>query len=92
MPLIKLLKFLGRTVFSIFRMIFVGFVTAIFCVYTVDYLTDASFGTFNIVITVVYFLLVCIFAVLFVEFFTYFQRKEKRLNVKRKDAAQYAIK
>ncbi|WP_456363881.1 hypothetical protein [Priestia aryabhattai] len=77
---------------SFFRILFVGFLSALFGVYTVDYLLSSSFGTFNLVIIATYFATVCTFAVLFVETFYFFQRRSKKKNLEKKDKDKYVLK
>lgn len=75
-----------------FRVLAVGLLSALFCVYTVDYLLSSSFGTFNLVIITVYFATICTFSVVFVEAFYFFQRKSKKKNVIDKDKEKYVLK
>ncbi|MGF7535706.1 hypothetical protein AAGG74_18795 [Bacillus mexicanus] len=86
------IKFPFRLILSLLRILFVGLFSGLFCVYTVDYLTSSSFGTFNLVIIAVYFTLVCIMAVLFVEIFTFLQRKSKKTTAIKKDKEKYDLK
>ncbi|MED4285525.1 hypothetical protein [Priestia megaterium] len=81
-----------QIVISLFRILFVGFLSALFCVYTVDYLLSSSFGTFNLVIIATYFATICTFAVIFVEMFYFFQRRSKKKNVVQKDKEKYVLK
>lgn len=88
----SILKFPLRFIVSVLRIIFVGLFSGLFCVYTVDYLTSSSFGTFNLVVIAVYFTLICIMCVLFVEIFTYLQRKSKKTTAIKKDKEKYDLK
>lgn len=76
----------------VIRVLLVGFLSAIFCVYTVDYLTSSSFGTFNLVLITVYFATICTFSVVFVEAFYIFQRRSKKKTALNKDKEKYGLK
>lgn len=81
-----------RLILIILRIMLVGFLSALFCVYTVDYLLSSSFGTINLVIIAVYFSGICTFTIFFVEAFYFFQKRSRKKLIVGKDKEKYALK
>lgn len=88
----SIISFPFRFILALIRIVFVGFISGLFCVYTVDYLTSSAFGTKNLVIITFYFSSICTFSVIFVEMFLYLQRKSKKTNKVKKDTEKYGLK
>ncbi len=87
-----LIKFPALLIVSFFRILFIGLLSGLFCVYTVDYLLSSSFGAFNLVIITVYFTAICTFSIVFVEVFFHLQRKSKKQSIIKKDKEKYSLK
>ena len=73
-----LFSVITKIIVSVLRMLVIGLISFLFCIYTVDFLLNPKLGIDNLVIIIMYFSFVPVFFVVFIELFFYLYKKEKR--------------